>query len=120
MSKEQRQLSLPLTRQTVHVHIKNPPEHLVYEGEVKMSQQQQEAYKALVGDGLARVTVSKELSESDYGSGGKTMVSISLTCDQSHAVVNQAITFADQLALYWVDQHQQQLRQILVGKGLVK
>jgi hypothetical protein len=114
------------TRQIVHAHEIDktgsvPGEHFLYEGEVQfLDQQQLDTYKALIGDGKSRVTVSKELSESDFGKGGKTMVSISLTCDQSYQTLNGAITIADQLATYWVDQHHNNLRQFLYQKGLLK
>jgi hypothetical protein len=112
---------LRLTRQTVHVRTikdKNETSHLVYEGEVKMSEQAMDAYKALVGDALGRVTVSKELSESSYGNGGKAMVSISLTCDQSHPCLNAAITLADNLATHWVGAHHDNMRQLVSEKGI--
>lgn len=114
------------TRQTVHTHEINkdeqtPGEHLVYEGEVQFVEQQQlDFYKTLIGDGKARITVSKELSESDYGNGGKTMVSITLTCDQSSNLIQGAIAYADNLATYWVDQHHANLRQLLHQKGILK
>lgn len=114
------------TRQTVHAHEVDkggqaPGEHFVYEGEVQFVEQQQlDFYKSLVGDGKARITVSKEVSESDFGKGGKTMVSISLTCDQSANAINGAVAVADQLAVYWVDQHHTNLRQYLYQKGILK
>lgn len=110
-----------LTRQTVHVRTtkdKVETAHLVYEGEVKMSDQETDAYKVLVGDALGRITVSKELSESTYGNGGKAMVSISLTCDQSHACLNAAITLADNLATHWVGAHHDNMRQLVSDKGI--
>lgn len=118
--------ALIYTRQTVHAHevdkdSKQPNEHFVYEGEVQfVTQQQLDGYKALIGDGKGRITVSKELSEADFGRGGKTMVSISLTCDQSGDAVNATIQAADVLATYWVDQHHNNLRQLLYQKGILK
>ncbi len=83
-----------------------------------MSTPQQDYYKSLVGDGLAKVTVSKELSEMSYGNGGKVMVSVSLTCDQSQAGVNGAAGLADQLAVYYLSQHFDQMRGIVSQKGI--
>lgn len=85
-----------------------------------MSQQQADAYGALIGDGRARITVSKELSESDFGNGGKVMVSVSLTCDQSHGAINGAVQLADSLAVYWVDYHHNNMRQMVQAKGIHK
>jgi hypothetical protein len=42
--------------------------------EAPMDQNQQDAFKALIGDGLGRATVSREMGESDYGNGGKVFV----------------------------------------------
>lgn len=111
-------IEFPFTRQVVHIHPKSG-DHLIYEGEAHMSQQQADAYKALIGDGKARVTVSKELSESDYGNGGKIMVSVSLTCDQSYNAVNGAISLANQVATYWADQHHGEMKQLITAKGIV-
>ncbi len=109
---------LPLTKQVVHVHAAG--QHLVFEGEAQMNQQQADAYQGLVGNGQAKVTVSKELSESDYGSGGKVMVSVTLTCDQSYNVIHGAVQLADQVTTYWVDQHHNSMRQLINSKGIIK
>lgn len=117
----QLEIRLPHSKLVVHVRVivqNQEVDHLVQEGEVFVSQEQADGYKALVGDGLARVTVSKELSESTYGNGGKVMVSVSLTCDQSQGGVNTAITYADRLASYWVDQHHGTMKQLLAQKGI--
>jgi hypothetical protein len=82
--------------------------------------QQLDSYKGLIGDGKGRITVSKEISESDFGKGGKTMVSISLTCDQSHPAINAAVNMADQLATYWANVHHDNLRNFLHQKGVLR
>jgi hypothetical protein len=109
---------LPLTKQVVHIHAGG--EHLVSEGEAQMTQQQTDAYQGLVGGGQAKITVTKELSEKDFGNGGSCMVSVTLTCDQSYATIHQAVQLADQVATYWVDQHHNQMRQLVSSKGMLK
>lgn len=111
----------PQTRMTVHAHVKGPkPIHEIYEGEAKMSQQQQDAYKNIIGDGLGRVTVGRDLSEKDFGNGGGVFVNITLACDQSQAGFQAAIPMAFQLADQWCWFYQRQLADQLVQEGLLK
>lgn len=55
---------------------------------------QQIDLKTIIGDGKARVTVSKELSEKDYGNGGSVFVSVTMTCDQSQDMIDTAAGWA--------------------------
>jgi hypothetical protein len=108
---------------TIHARLNTggPAEsHEVYEGEVKMSQEQQDAYTGLIGDGKASVTVSRELSESDYGNGGKVFVSVSLTVDQSQAAINQGIHLANQVAEGATFHYHSVMREQLTQRGLLK
>ena len=64
--------------------------------------------KALVGDGLAKVTASKEMAKKDYGAGGSVMVVVTLTCDQSIQAVDSAAGWARYLATkYCLDEYKQ-------------
>jgi hypothetical protein len=85
-----------LTKMTIHTHKDEGREsdHSIYDGEAIMSQEQQDRYKALIGDGLSKVTVASELAEKDYGSGGSVVVSVTLTCDQSEPIIGAAIGLA--------------------------
>lgn len=93
-----------------------------YQGpmEAPMAQEQQDAFKALIGDGKARVTVSREMGESDYGSGGKVFVSVSVECDQSQPFIQAAIEGAKNLAEYFVPLHWAEFREKLVTMGVMK
>lgn len=113
------QIELPLTKQAIHVHT-STGDHHVYEGEAKMSQQQQDAYKALQGDKEASITVSREMSEADYGNGGKVFVSVTLRCDQSGPVINQTIGLAHQIAEGAVLHYHGLMRSQLEQRGLLK
>lgn len=111
------------TRMTVHVrYIKDKSEvgHDVFEGEVPMSQQQQDSYKQLIGDGKASVTASKELSESDYGNGGKVFVSVTLTVDQSQPYIESAIGWAKQLADQKAWEAHAEMKNQLLQRGIIK
>ncbi len=113
----------PLTRLVVDrklYHNDREIDHELYEGEVEMTQQQQDAYKAIIGDGLATVTVSRTLSHKNYGSGGDVFVSVSLKCDQSSDGLATAIEYAKQLAEDRAWNHLDQLRHQLVQRGIVQ
>lgn len=84
-----------------------------------MSQEQQDKYKALIGDGLAKVTIMRDLGEKDFGNGGGVAVNITLTCDQSANGVNGAIQLASEVAEGWVWHYHTQLKQQLVQSGIL-
>ena len=51
----------------------------------------------LVGDGLAKVTCSAGLKDSDYGNGFEAFCSVQLTCNQDHRSVKSAQALAEEL-----------------------
>lgn len=111
------------TKLTIHVHYyqdKAVVGHDVFEGEVTMTQPQQDSYKQLLGDEKASVTASKELSESDYGNGGKVFVSVSLTIDQSQGALESGIAWAKMLADQKAWEHHAEMKQQLVQRGILK
>lgn len=112
-----------LTREIVHLHrVENERDvsHDVYEGEVRMSQEQQDHYQQLIGDAQASITVSRELSEADYGNGGKIFVSVTLRCHQSEAYINAAVAYASKMAEDKVWEYHAALRNQLLVKGIIK
>jgi len=122
-AKEPMELNLPHTAMVVrrvYVRDKQEIENEISEGEVPMTQQQQDQYKLVIGDGLARIAVGRDLSDTDYGSGGKAFVSVSLACDQSAAGISSAIVLAQQMADYYVEQHIQAVRQKCYQLNLLK
>jgi hypothetical protein len=92
----------------------------MYEGEVPMADQQQVNLKAIIGDGLAKVTASKEVSEKDYGKGGSVHVSVTLTCDQSISIIDNAAMLASTLATKYASEQYAELRAQLVSLGLIQ
>lgn len=105
---------------SVHARIKGPmPVHEFYEGEAKMSQEQQDYYKSLIGDGLSKITVGRDNGEKDFGSGGGVMVSVTLTCDQSQDKIRGAIDLAYQIADSFAWHYQNQLKQQLIQAGIL-
>lgn len=85
-----------------------------------MSQEQQDSYRAIIGNGQAKVTVGRDMSEMDFGSGGKVFVSVSLSCDQSQLGIMQAAGLAAAAADYFVDMHFKQMKQKCVEMHLLK
>lgn len=85
-----------------------------------MSQQQQDRFKALIGDGLGKVTIGRDLGEKDFGSGGGVFVNVTLTCDQSEAGLRAAIPLAYEIADSYVWHYQRQLKQQLLAEGILK
>ena len=47
--------------------------------------------RKLVGDGLARITVSADMALKEFGSGAGAMVSVSLTCGQDQDTIEKTI-----------------------------
>lgn len=108
----------PRTHQTIHVDVVDQRE--LYEGEVRMSQEQQDQYKALIGDGLGKVTIAREVSESNYGQGGRVFVSVTLSCDQSESGLGQALALANRIAEGTVWHYHSLLKTELVRRGILK
>lgn len=108
-------------KMTIHARARGPGNnHYVFEGDAPMSQEQQDKYAAVIGNGLAKVNVGRDLGEKDFGSGGGVIVNISLTCDQSEVALNQAISLAHQLADQACWYYHQQLKQQLLQAGILQ
>jgi hypothetical protein len=52
----------------------------------------------VIGNGLARVTVSADFGIKDYGTGASAMCSVSLTCNQDIQTIERAARIAGDLA----------------------
>lgn len=85
-----------------------------------MSEEQKDQYKAIIGDGLGRVMVGRDLGEKDFGSGGGVVVNVSLACDQSEKGLNDAIHLAHRLADQACWHYQHQLKSQLLQAGILK
>lgn len=77
-------------------------------------------YKAIIGDGQARVSVTADMGIKDFGTGVSCSVTVSLACDQSNVGIYSATALAGQAALFYVkDQRQRaeaELQQILASR----
>lgn len=107
---------------TVHVKANNPggePIHDIYEGDAIMSQAQQDRFQALVGNGLAKVTVGRELSEKDYGNGGGVIVNVTITCDQNEHSIRAAAALAHEVADTHAWSYHRHLKKQLIDAGIL-
>jgi hypothetical protein len=109
----------PLATMTIHTRSSGLDGHDMYEGEAVMSQEQKDRYKALIGDGLAKITVARDIGEKDFGSGGSVAVTVTLTCDQSEGSVGNAIALANDIANYYAWHYHSQLKQQLLNAGIL-
>ncbi len=110
---------LPSTHLTVHARA-GEAYHGVYEGEATMTPQQQDQYQAILGDQKARVSVGRDLTEKDFGSGGGIMVNVTLTCGQSKPEIEAAIALAQQMADGAAWYYQGQIKSKLLQAGILK
>ena len=113
----------PLTKMSVHLHtFRNKQEegHEVFEGTVPMTQQQQDSYAWALGDEKASVTVSSDLSESNYGNGGKVFVSVTLTCGQDKEHLEFALNLAKELSNAAAWNFHSEMKKSLINKGILK
>ena len=84
-----------------------------------MSQGQQDRFQALVGNGLAKVTVGRDLGEKDFGNGGGVIVNVTLTCDQNEKTVADAIALAHEITNNYAWHYQGQLKKQLINAGIL-
>ena len=83
-----------------------------------MADQEQLNLKQIIGDGLAKVTASRELSKKNYGNGGSVHLSVTLTCDQSVAIIDWAAKAAGSLVEKYANEQYPELQQQLQNLGI--
>lgn len=64
----------------------------------KIPEKLMELYKEVIGDGLAKVTVSTDYAMKSYGDGTSVMVSITLSCNQDEMTIRKTADLASILA----------------------
>jgi hypothetical protein len=84
---------LPKISGGMSIEIKGqPPIHYTYAGEVP--KEVMDVYEQIVGNSLAKVSVSADMGIKDFGTGASSMVSISLTCNQDSKTIEKAVELA--------------------------
>ena len=97
-----------------------PEYSAIYEGEIPMSEQEQEALKSLLGDGGASVTVSREIGEMSYGNGGKCFASVTIKCDLSQAGIEAAQGWAAHFASKFVETQHGEMKAQVQRLGIIQ
>ena len=95
------------------------PGSVIYEGDIPVADLGDVDLKQIIGDGLSKVTASRELSEKSYGNGGSVHLSISITCDQSLPVIDWAVNTAKQLTAKYAQEHHAELKTQLQQLGIL-
>lgn len=111
-------LQLPITGMTLEARVAD--EKFVQTGEAAMSQIQQDYYQTILGDAKARISVSRDESEKDFGNGGGVSVTVTLSCGQTQEQLRGAIDLAYQLADGTVKHYIPYIKQDLVNRGILK
>ena len=73
-----------------------PAIHYTFTGD--LPKEVMDAYEQVVGNGLAKVSVSADMGIKEFGTGASAMVSITLTCNQDEKTLDTAVLLASNLA----------------------
>lgn len=97
-------LELPRYSASFTVKVGNQPAQVfTYEGPVP--ERVMDAYRQVVGDGLAKITVSVDFGMKDYGAGVSSMASVTLSCGQTEQEIRRASELAGELAREFAHQN---------------
>ena len=77
-----------------HFSANGKEEEDCWQGEIEMTDE----LKDIIGDGRAKVTISRDIAEKSFGRGGSLFVSVTLSVDQSHENVAKGIELAKHYA----------------------
>lgn len=76
-----------------------PDIHFTFKEEVP--KEIMDRFESLVGNALARVSVSKDMGIKDFGTGASAMVTVSLTCNQDEITLSRTAELAAGAAGYF-------------------
>lgn len=97
---------LPKFNANMTVELKGSPTiNLTYEGDVP--KELMDEYQSLVGNGLAKVSVSADMGIKDFGTGAGSMVTVSLTCNQDQQTIQKALSLAGHVSRWFVKENRQ-------------
>jgi hypothetical protein len=97
--------TLPTVQANYQLIVDGRATNHIYEGQVP--EELMDAYEQVVGNGLAKVSVSADMGIKDFGTGASAMVSITLTCNQDEKTIDRAIELASTLARGYAQEHRQ-------------
>jgi len=95
--------SFPKFTANVQIKIGNSTELMTFRGPVP--EKLMSVYESIIGNGLAKVSVSTDFSLKEFGTGVSSMASVTLTCNQDPASIAQASNIAGELSRDMAQQH---------------
>jgi hypothetical protein len=105
----------------ITINKEDVPEYsAVFEGEVPMSDQEKDALQQILGDGNASVTVSREVSEMNYGNGGKCFASVTIRCHQDQQAIQAAQSWAAHFAESFINSQHPQMKAQVQALGIIQ
>lgn len=97
---------LPRYSASMTIHLKGHPDtHLTFTEEPPKDIM--DAYEQVVGNGLAKVSVSTDMGIKDFGTGAGSMVTISLSCNQDQQTMQNALSLAGQMGRWYAKENRQ-------------
>jgi hypothetical protein len=87
------------------VAIPNRPDVIISWDQTEIPRDVMDAYELVAKDGKAKVQVGNEISMKDYGTGFSAYASVTLSCGQDDATIQQAASLASNLALHYAREH---------------
>jgi hypothetical protein len=100
----------------------DPDTQLTYVGEIP--RELMDFYTEIVGNALARVSVSADMGIKEFGTGASALVTVSLSCNQDGPTIQRAIEGAGQMARTYAAQQRHQaeaeLQRVLDEKKRLK
>ena len=89
---------LPKCSASMEIVVKSTGQVIRYNLEDEVPRSVMDAYQQVVGNGLAKVTVSADMSIKDFGTGASAMCAVTLSCNQDQQTIERAAQLAGELA----------------------
>lgn len=97
---------LPKYSASMTVHVKGHPDiHFTFTEEPPKDIM--DAYEQVVGNGLAKVSVSTDMGIKEFGTGAGSMVTISIACNQDQQTMQTALHLAGQMGRWYAKENRQ-------------
>jgi hypothetical protein len=80
-----------------------PDESYTYLGE--LPREYVDEFEKIIGNSLAKVSVSMDMGIKDFGTGGSAMCSVTLSCNQDQASINRAAELAAGAAKWFASKY---------------
>lgn len=111
----ERSIALPKVVVSATFSPKKGEEYTAQDPNPNIPKEVMDEIQQIVGNGLARVTVSADFGIKDFGTGASAMCSVSLTCNQDNATIERAAKIAGDLARDLAQEQRQHAEEELQG-----